>query len=60
MEKIIQELKVEMAKMVITIDFLEKMLMLSPNREMQEHRLEVIKAFSYLENEISRVEGLKK
>ena len=56
MGKTIQELKVEMATTVIIIDFLEKMLMLSPDRKTQEQRFEAIKAFNYLENELSQIE----
>ena len=56
MGKTIQELKVEMATTVIIIDFLEKILMLSPYRKTQEQRFEAIKAFNYLENELSQIE----
>ena len=56
MGKTIQELKVEMATTVIIIDFLEKMLMLSPDRKTQEQRFEAIKVFNYLENELSQIE----
>ena len=56
MKKTVQELKVEMATTVIIIDFLEKMLMLSPDRKTQEQRFEAIRAFNYLENQLSQIE----
>ena len=56
MGKTVQELKFEMATTVIIIDFLEKMLMLSPDRKTQEQRFEAIKAFNYLENQLSEIE----
>ena len=56
MKKTVQELKVEMATTVIIIDFLEKMLMLSPDRKTQEQRFEAIKAFNYLESQLSEIE----
>ena len=56
MGKTVQELKVEMATTVIIIDFLEKMLMLSPDRQTQEQRFEAIKAFNYLESQLSEIE----
>lgn len=56
MRKTAQELKVEMATTVIIIDFLEKMLMLSPDRKTQEQRFEAIKIFNYLESQLSQIE----
>ena len=56
MRKTVQELKIEMATMVIIIDFFEKMLMLSPDKQMQQQRLEAIKTFNYLENQLSQIE----
>ena len=56
MGKTVQELKIEMATTVIIIDFLEKMLMLSPDRETQEQRFEAIKAFNYLESQLNQIE----
>lgn len=56
MKKTVEELKVEMATTVIIIDFLEKMLMLSPDRKTQEQRFEAIRAFNYLENQLSEME----
>ena len=56
MKKTVEELKVEMATTVIIIDFLEKMLMLSPDRKTQEQRFEAIRAFNYLENQLKEIE----
>ena len=56
MKKTVQELKFEMATTIIIIDFLEKMLMLSPDRKTQEQRFEAIKAFNYLESQLSQIE----
>ena len=56
MKKTAQELKFEMATTIIIIDFLEKMLMLSPDRKTQEQRFEAIKAFNYLESQLSQIE----
>ena len=56
MKKTIQELKIEMATTVIIIDFLEKMLMLSPDRKTQEQRFEANRAFNYLESQLSEIE----
>lgn len=56
MKKTAQELKFEMATTIIIIDFLEKMLMLSPDRKTQERRFEAIKAFNYLESQLREIE----
>lgn len=56
MGKTVQELKIEIATTVIIIDFLEKMLRVSPDRKTQEQRFEAIKTFNYLESQLSQIE----